>query len=82
MDCMQLFTISMYNFKECFNTASGMDCMQLRSLCRTLLRVSFQYRKRYGLHAIGMEITLKDGKFVSIPQAVWIACNKKAVRQK
>ena len=36
----------------------------------------FQYRKRYGLHAISIdrgEDTI--GFLVSIPQAVWIACN-------
>ena len=36
----------------------------------------FQYRKRYGLHAIGLRHLMKSPRiFVSIPQAVWIACN-------
>ena len=40
-------------------------------------RRSFQYRKRYGLHAMGFR-TLSQSKYmvVSIPQAVWIACNR------
>ena len=50
----------MKNFKptmqewSCFNTASGMDCMQY--------------------HLFDNEPTTR-GKGVSIPQAVWIACN-------
>ena len=41
----------------------------------------FQYRKRYGLHAIlrGRHLP-KFRTAVSIPQAVWIACNGKGVR--
>ena len=36
-----------------FNTASGMDCMQLSiRFCTRIATFSFQYRKRYGLHAI------------------------------
>ena len=61
--------------EEGFNTASGMDCMQFlwNSLCEK--DYEFQYRKRYGLHAIA-EIRMRGHKFiVSIPQAVWIACN-------
>ena len=39
----------------------------------------FQYRKRYGLHAIAEIIFVsKSVRRVSIPQAVWIACNEKA----
>ena len=38
--------------------------------------IMFQYRKRYGLHAIGGKVNFSRGKVVvSIPQAVWIACN-------
>ena len=37
----------------------------------------FQYRKRYGLHAIGLRHLMKSPRiFVSIPQAVLIACNR------
>ena len=38
--------------------------------------VKFQYRKRYGLHAMktGRKLSEQTLK-VSIPQAVWIACN-------
>ena len=37
--------------------------------------VSFQYRKRYGLHAIRSFREDSERGWVSIPQAVWIACN-------
>ena len=63
-----------------FNTASGMDCMQYVATDRSNANVlKFQYRKRYGLHAI-REIfdTVWAEAYVSIPQAVWIACNMKA----
>ena len=36
----------------CFNTASGMDCMQFMEVLFTTSLYKFQYRKRYGLHAI------------------------------
>ena len=60
-----------------FNTASGMDCMQLVSLDEIRYAFpTFQYRKRYGLHAIGWtEIATPFTDSVSIPQAVWTACN-------
>ena len=35
----------------------------------------FQYRKRYGLHAMVTLIAHGIDSTVSIPQAVWIACN-------
>ena len=35
----------------------------------------FQYRKRYGLHAIRYVNLCQHDINVSIPQAVWIACN-------
>ena len=37
--------------------------------------IGFQYRKRYGLHAIAERIWVQQCVHVSIPQAVWIACN-------
>ena len=37
----------------------------------------FQYRKRYGLHAMRKRSKSGQRKGVSIPQAVWIACNMK-----
>ena len=84
-----------------FNTASGMDCMQyglftekeflakefqyrkrygLHAIAEEPISRGngphlFQYRKRYGLHAIELAIIADDGFIVSIPQAVWIACN-------
>ena len=39
--------------KLCFNTASGMDCMQFIFVSEGEIDHEFQYRKRYGLHAIG-----------------------------
>ena len=38
-------------------------------------RKRFQYRKRYGLHAIQSSAPSLPFHWVSIPQAVWIACN-------
>ena len=77
MDCMQYrFTLNSLICFLSFNTASGMDCMQFEvQFCRG--RGSwFQYRKRYGLHAIMSQACLKFPIGVSIPQAVWIACNE------
>ena len=47
-------------------------CGRLQHVRHTLL---FQYRKRYGLHAIENNPTDDLRSRVSIPQAVWIACN-------
>ena len=58
-----------------FNTASGMDCMQYVGRHDTEQTGSFQYRKRYGLHAIVARTSGRGCDLVSIPQAVWIACN-------
>ena len=54
MDCMQYHGIGRRMFwASGFNTASGMDCMQSkRTLCIRKMIAMFQYRKRYGLHAI------------------------------
>ena len=41
---------------------------------------SFQYRKRYGLHAIRRSLANGTNVCVSIPQAVWIACNSTSRR--
>ncbi len=60
---------------RCFNTASGMDCMQSPMRSTSFARFLFQYRKRYGLHAILSFHTGIRSLRVSIPQAVWIACN-------
>ena len=38
--------------KPCFNTASGMDCMQYAITYVKIQQFKFQYRKRYGLHAM------------------------------
>ena len=60
-----------------FNTASGMDCMQYLFADEQVVRNEFQYRKRYGLHAI-VYVNTSDARYtVSIPQAVWIACNSR-----
>ena len=65
-----------------FNTASGMDCMKLvTSRNPNSKGAQFQYRKRYGLHAIMVsEFGYVIAQQVSIPQAVWIACNSKPIR--
>ena len=76
-----------------------MDCMQYGLLPLLEFSCEFQYRKRYGLHAITFLISMPQelvrfntasgmdcmqfvavlvfiaGAVVSIPQAVWIACN-------
>ena len=44
--------------KDSFNTASGMDCMQLFDDEPTTRGKGFQYRKRYGLHAIQKGLVL------------------------
>ena len=56
MDCMQC-TISVIIHISIvrFNTASGMDCMQFFGKFLLGRLVAFQYRKRYGLHAMQME---------------------------
>ena len=46
----------------CFNTASGMDCMQLEFHGDPrMAKFEFQYRKRYGLHAIAFVMFLALG---------------------
>ena len=74
----------MLNFEKrililtCFNTASGMDCMQWCIWFALYTHGEFQYRKRYGLHAIDKHESIwSDQSDVSIPQAVWIACNNR-----
>ena len=105
MDCMQFELEMVYDRAvSCFNTASGMDCMQWGKSLSFLATSQFQYRKRYGLHAItdgvreeqllpsfntasGMDCMQSENAKpffenipVSIPQAVWIACNCLAVQ--
>ena len=58
-----------------FNTASGMDCMQFEAERLEKSLLMFPYRKRYGLHAIFRAYAGRRELSVSIPQAVWIACN-------
>ena len=54
--------------------------MQYQGVHITLVKVPvFQYRKRYGLHAICTPLRGSPARRVSIPQAVWIACNLFAV---
>ena len=53
MDCMQCSSWRGHGGEPpCFNTASGMDCMQCFSIVSSISKLSFQYRKRYGLHAM------------------------------
>ena len=62
MDCMQFSqeqTFAM-QISFSFNTASGMDCMQYPNMpLRKWKKFVFQYRKRYGLHAICFSVLLK-----------------------
>ena len=46
--------------KLCFNTASGMDCMQFIFVSEGEIDHEFQYRKRYGLHAIFVDVNDLD----------------------
>ena len=59
-----------------------MDCMQFSKQRRSLLSLQFQYRKRYGLHAMSDSKARHNDSLVSIPQAVWIACNLEVVLRK
>ena len=52
MDCMQLYMKEIQQQTKSFNTASGMDCMQSYQREEVTFVLQFQYRKRYGLHAI------------------------------
>ena len=53
MDCMQSAMVSSIIKSPSFNTASGMDCMQFHWIDGfSYDPEAFQYRKRYGLHAI------------------------------
>ena len=56
MDCMQLsMNSTAVDVMARFNTASGMDCMQFVSaMVKKEFPNRFQYRKRYGLHAINL----------------------------
>ena len=47
----------------------------LNVIASTSAPTEFQYRKRYGLHAIANAVNIVREVLVSIPQAVWIACN-------
>ena len=79
MDCMQSPKAGYQLSLAGFNTASGMDCMQSIRTITISQEKLFQYRKRYGLHAIYERLPKKVHWRVSIPQAVWIACNKEGV---
>ena len=66
----------------CFNTASGMDCMQcFRASFRCTRRSSFNTASGMDCMQLGFR-TLSQSKYmvVSIPQAVWIACNSQIMR--
>ena len=59
----------------CFNTASGMDCMQftLTQTARQRFRVSIPQAVWIACNKTRIHLCLSSR--VSIPQAVWIACN-------
>ena len=60
MQCMKKFAFAEIEVR--FNTASGMDCMQFRTNFRLSQTMAFQYRKRYGLHAILSPRTLENSE--------------------
>ena len=61
MDCMQFGrSWTVRSSAKCFNTASGMDCMQSQSKSSLYYVYSFQYRKRYGLHAIMKNVFMSE----------------------
>ena len=77
MDCMQFAAKVQASMRETeFQYRKRYGLHAIRRLRRSNpVHVSFQYRKRYGLHAITLFAGLKARDLVSIPQAVWIACN-------
>ena len=89
MDCMQCLRFSLLNIRfSGFNTASGMDCMQLLLPMPKGRGFRFQYRKRYGLHAILSPRTLENSEpkrwfsstpslFAPFPKPQGIFCRKK-----
>ena len=79
MDCMQFL---IFKIKRCRKWVSipqavWIACNDFDDVGKDL-PMQFQYRKRYGLHAMKEWIENVMGDVVSIPQAVWIACNKYA----
>ena len=78
MDCMQYkHTGNVMISRHCFNTASGIDCMQCLSLPHA------EHMESSFNTASGMDCMqcvwwhwIKFLRCVSIPQAVWIACNE------
>ena len=76
MDCMQLkmvqtIILSMY----CFNTASGMDCMQFTNKYQQDTLSSFNTASGMDCMQSSRGLRHVTLSLVSIPQAVWIACN-------
>ena len=62
---------SMFQYRKRYGLHAIEQCCWV-----TQSSTEFQYRKRYGLHAIWMRSrSAIIGGCVSIPQAVWIACN-------
>ena len=61
---------------NCFNTASGMDCMQCAQLNAKLMS-SKGFNTASGMDCMQFlpDTVVYLGGIVSIPQAVWIACN-------
>ena len=75
MDCMQFNCPIFFSFLcVCFNTASGMDCMQYEGQRFGNARSwVFQYRKRYGLHAIAIFLS-NYGKIFGFNTASGMDC--------
>ena len=77
MDCMQSSMKSTFSrLRVSFNTASGMDCMQfLRSLFRIEIPMRFNTASGMDCMQYVSRASRLRRRVVSIPQAVWIACN-------
>ena len=76
MDCMQFVFLKGEDDHEKFQYRKryGLHAIAREELQKWFEDV-FQYRKRYGLHAMSSPPVRGRGNEVSIPQAVWIACN-------
>ena len=80
MDCMQFPSERPAEPRERrFNTASGMDCMQCKR--RRLFKCGSRFNTASGMDCMQYccwVVSIRNFK-VSIPQAVWIACNKEKI---
>ena len=65
-----------------FNTASGMDCMQLRRALPGVTKIPVSIPQAVWIACNLIPATrAMEANSVSIPQAVWIACNRQVSRE-